>query len=544
MKDRRVGVGLKDPVLWLIIAAGAALRLIGLRWGLPGAEQLFSYHPDEVTVALPAARMLDTGDLNPHFFNYGPLYIYLVAAAGWLVRGLGLLADSPEQAWGQLHLAGRVVSVVLGTATIPVVYMLGARLGGRALGLASAAFMAVLPVHAMHSHFTTVDVTAAFFAAAALWAMIEVTEDGRLGWYLSAGAAVGLAAATKWSLAAALVPLFAAHLVARGKHGPAPPFRRLLAGLAAAVVAFLLVCPYIFSTQQGFGFNPEFVQDLRFEMEHAREGGTLAFADTGPAWRYHLGRGLPAGLGYAMAGAAAVGFWVTMVRGGGAGMVLVVWALVAFVSMSASQERFIRYTLPLMPVAAVCAGACFVWPKPPRWAALRVALAAVGLAALGATAWYSVQNVAAFARPDPRDQAAAWLEPRLKRGVTLGLAEAPWYFTPPFTPYNGGARSGADFQAWRTQVPFRVAVTGWDADRLRRTKPDYYVLSDFESADRVRLEQPDALGLVQALDDTYDERAVFRPAAVSERLGPRRAAGPPDWLYARPQITIYQARRR
>ena len=541
MSDRQVGVGLKDPVLWMIIAAGAALRLIGLRWGLPDAHHLFSYHPDEVTVALPAAWMLETGDLNPHFFNYGPLYIYLLAGAGWLARALGFL--SSQHALGQLHLIGRVVTVIAGTATIPVVYFLGARLGGRSLGLVAAAVMAALPLHVVHSHFATVDVTATFFIAVALWAMVELVDGGRLGWYLAAGAAIGLAAATKWTMATAVVPLFAAHLVARGTHGPPPPLRRLLAALVAMAVAFLLVCPYIFTAQPRLSFNPEFVHDLRFEQEHARAGGTLAFADTGPVWRYQLGRGLPAGLGYALAVAAAAGFWIVMVRGGAAGMVCVVWALVAFLSVLWTQERFIRYTLPMMPVVAVFGAGCFVWPIRPRWPALRAALAALGAAIIGVTLWYTAQNLAAFVRPDPRDQAAAWLQPRLKPGVSVGLAEPPWFFTPPITPFNGGLRNRAEFEDWRAKAPFRVAITGWEADRLREAHPDYYALSDFEWADRVRLRQPAALWLMRALDKDYTQRALFKAPPVADFLGPRRARCPPDWLYARPEVAVYEARR-
>src|SRR5512140_1268 len=72
------GFGL-PPVLTLaaILVVAATLRLTGLRWGLPNQAHYFSYHPDEIFLLLPSLGFAQ-GDWNPHFFNYGTLYIYLV----------------------------------------------------------------------------------------------------------------------------------------------------------------------------------------------------------------------------------------------------------------------------------------------------------------------------------------------------------------------------------------------------------------------------------------------------------------------------------
>src|SRR5262252_9790705 len=63
-------------LLFLILAAGAAARLIGLGFGLPHQ----GVRPDELTLI---ARVMNffSGDLNPRFFSYPSLQMYLLFAA-------------------------------------------------------------------------------------------------------------------------------------------------------------------------------------------------------------------------------------------------------------------------------------------------------------------------------------------------------------------------------------------------------------------------------------------------------------------------------
>ena len=69
--------GWEAAAVGLILIAAFALRVVGLRWGLPDAHHYFSYHPDEAPILYPAMGMI-RGDWNPHFFNYGTLYLYIV----------------------------------------------------------------------------------------------------------------------------------------------------------------------------------------------------------------------------------------------------------------------------------------------------------------------------------------------------------------------------------------------------------------------------------------------------------------------------------
>src|ERR1044071_7257504 len=74
---------------WWILAVALALRLYGLRYGLPAV-----YNPDEVAI-MSRALAFAKGDLNPHNFLYPSLYFYvlfawegLTAAAAVAVRAV------------------------------------------------------------------------------------------------------------------------------------------------------------------------------------------------------------------------------------------------------------------------------------------------------------------------------------------------------------------------------------------------------------------------------------------------------------------------
>ena len=64
--------------LLLVVVVGLALRLLGVRFGLPAV-----YNPDEVAI-MSRALALAKGDLNPHNFVYPSFFFY--ALAGWKTR--------------------------------------------------------------------------------------------------------------------------------------------------------------------------------------------------------------------------------------------------------------------------------------------------------------------------------------------------------------------------------------------------------------------------------------------------------------------------
>ena len=207
------------PVLLFVVAL--VVRLIGLRWGLPSAEHFYSYHPDERQIAAAVASLdFFNGDFNPDFFNYPSLYIYLVYIVHFLGSGLGVLPApaSPNVVWPFLHniiLSGRFVTALLGAATVPLVFLIGRKIGDVRTGVLAALLLMFLPGHVQHSHFATVDAPVTFFVTLCLWFSVRAAATQReTAWrqrqLLIAAFIAGLAAATKYNGVLVLVAPLAA----------------------------------------------------------------------------------------------------------------------------------------------------------------------------------------------------------------------------------------------------------------------------------------------------------------------------------------------
>ncbi|MEW5720581.1 MAG: hypothetical protein AB1817_18295, partial [Chloroflexota bacterium] len=67
-----------------IVIFGLGLRLWGIGFGLP-----YIYHPDEGLPVSIALRFLRTGDLNPNFYDWPSLLLYLDALVYLALFGVG-----------------------------------------------------------------------------------------------------------------------------------------------------------------------------------------------------------------------------------------------------------------------------------------------------------------------------------------------------------------------------------------------------------------------------------------------------------------------
>ena len=234
--------------LAVIVIVAAVLRFWSLGAGIP-----FAIGDDEPQVMNRSLAMVKTGDFNPRFYDYPGLYLY-VQAAVIVVRFMAGATAGEWTALDQAHspdfyLWGRAVTAMLGTATVLLVYLIGMRWGTRH-ALLAAAMMAVMPMHVRESHFVLTDVPVTFFATLAFLLSLRAHEHPRATAYLWAGAAAGLAAATKYPGALALVlPLISVWMTPATR-----PSRLAGAGaiLLGAAGAFLIAAPYTLLDLPGF----------------------------------------------------------------------------------------------------------------------------------------------------------------------------------------------------------------------------------------------------------------------------------------------------
>lgn len=390
-----------------LLLAGLWARGMASHAGLP-----YLHHWDEPFMANRALRILQTGDYNPHFFNYGSLRIYLDAAVDVAnfyrlalrdqeeperldsVAQIGyrgaredeLRTDPVRPPWSVSHpsfyLWNRYLTAVFGTAAAALAFLLARALGGPAAGLFAAAIVALNPFHIDQSSFVTTDVPASTFALAALLATLAFVDRQRPRHLLLAGLAVGLATATKYN--AAVMGLVPAATLAVAALRPSPGHRRWLwFGLpASAAVAFLVATPY------ALGDLPTFLDHTARMLRSYVVERESRFA-VEPGWP-HLATDLAAfaeHLGPVLALAAAGGLLLALRRA--RSWIVLPIGLVVLAATAATRANFHRNLVLCYPLAAVAAGLLFARLLPPgvgwrRWARRGLAvLLLAGLAQMG-----------------------------------------------------------------------------------------------------------------------------------------------------------------
>jgi hypothetical protein len=329
------------------VFASVALRVWQLRQGLP----------DFAEEAMPFRKALEMGgwdtgrlDLNPHFFNYPTLSLYLHLLVQKLVYlaglALGAFHGPGDYFIGYLTdptpmvLAARLVGVACHALVVIACLRIGERLRPGA-GWLAGAMVALAPGLIVTSRAIFAD---SVMAACALWAverMMAWRAGGGRARLAAAAVLVGLAAGAKYPGAALVIPLGAAILQRLGRRAP----RALAISLAIAFGAFLLTSPYVVLD------FARFRQDLAFEGLHASTGhfgnlgsGVLGFQLT------NLVRNL--GLPGLVALAISLGVVVARRRGGA---LVVLW--LAFASLAipllAARIGAEHYLVAVVPLAAV-----------------------------------------------------------------------------------------------------------------------------------------------------------------------------------------------
>jgi len=436
-RERTFLRALRGPWLRLLasLGAGAALRLYGLNWD--GGQWL---HPDErqiYFVALGLGRpesmaqaLSAESPLNPGFFAYGSLPIYLLRLAAGLLAPLGPALGLGQAPDDSLHLVGRLLAVLFDLGTVGLAYALARRLAAasgrpaaaRGGALLAAALVALAVAHVQAAHFYTADVLLTFLAMLALNLAFDVAGGAGRGRQAALGVVVGLALATKVSGAPLLLLLPTAYyLRAAGQEGP-PRGRYPLPGLLLALLlcglTFLLVEPYALLDWRTFLADTQREAQIawgRLDVPYTRQyAGTVPYLYT--AWQVALwGLALPAALAGWAGLAALLLRWLR--RGAPADTLLLAWAGPTFLVTGLVYAKPLRYALPLVPVLCVLAARVVAGMGDRRLARM------AGWALGGASLAYALLFAQIYAEPHPWTAASDWIYRNVPAGSTLAVED-------------------------------------------------------------------------------------------------------------------------
>jgi 4-amino-4-deoxy-L-arabinose transferase-like glycosyltransferase len=402
-----------------ILAVAAALRLVGIQYGLPYGSLL---DPDEQNVVPRAWHMVHGGGLDPHFFDWPTLVTYAVA---------------PFQAWegSASYLAGRLVVVAFGVAGVAAAWWLGSRAYGTVAAAVAASATAVDTTHVAFSHAAVTDVPLVTLTTVALALLVS-------GRFKLAGIAIGLAAAAKWPGALVAVPL----VVVLWRR-----WSTLALSVALAALAFVAASPFAV-VDAGSTWSAL----RRISREHRR--GWLGYEHdhwSGVAFTLRLWHGLGP-----MLLVAVLGLVVALaLRRSRADVVLGSFVVVYFASLLPVHSHFPRYVLPLVPALGALAGR------------LR-SLAPVTLLLLVVPLTWSIRDDARLTRTDSRIVAARWIAAHVPRGAAIAAESstavpAGYRVVPVPLPLPGrDAPVSLGGARW-------VLVSGAVADRVRAAQDVY-----------------------------------------------------------------------
>ncbi len=421
--------------LAVVLAAGLGLRLWGVRQGLP-----YAYNADEADHFVPhAIEMFRQGTLNPHYFANPPGFTYvlhfLFAIAYGGAHGAVHAYDHDPEA---VYTLARVAAAVLGTLALWLLYLTGARLFGRAVGLLAAAVEAVAFLPVFYAQLALNDVPTLAPVTLSLLGTAGVLRKGRLRDHALAGIGLGLACATKYTAGIVLLPYLAAAgvrlLDAEPRGRPRALLGPALLALCAAA-AFFVANPY--SLLDYSSFHRELVHQSTLSAEAQgklgapKNGGIVYYL-----WSLTWGLGWIPALA-ALAGAVAI-WW----RSPRLGLVLVPAPVAYLIFMGTEGRYFGRWLMPILPIVcllAAFAGAAFVgWalrgrasePRdrrfwlgqrdarilglPPTGAAIAVAVLLLGQGAV-----FSVHSGLVLSREDTRTLTRQWMVANIPAGAKV-----------------------------------------------------------------------------------------------------------------------------
>jgi hypothetical protein len=445
--------------LAVILALAAGLRLYGLNWD--GGHWL---HPDERMIYFVVGRLgwpqswsqalSPESPLNPAFFAYGSFPIYLLRV---VASALATFWPSLGAA-GNLHLVGRSLGALFDLATVALTYRLACVLTsptrqeaisapvGRQRNiqwqpLLAALLVALAVLHVQNAHFYTVDplVTALVMLVLNLSADLSQTRSG--GRLVALGVALGLALASKISVAPLILVVPVALLLRRAQEGEA------LGSTLGATLQVWLVAGLVFILAQPYALldSNTFVQDVLEQARIARGVDeppyTLQYAGTLPLvysiWQTAVwGLGLPVGL-IAWAGfGASLLRWVR--RGARSDALLLAWTLPQVAVLGLLSTRYLRYALPILP--SLCIMAVWWVSNVRSLSGRRLAYIALILPALA----YALLFTRLYAQPHTWLRASAWVYREVPRGSRLAVEEWDTHLPLPMK-LDGQARRIAEY---------------------------------------------------------------------------------------------------
>ncbi|MBL7663103.1 glycosyltransferase family 39 protein [bacterium] len=420
-------------IVLVLVIFSFALRLTGLNFGLPSG-----LHPDEGRKVRIAQRMIRSQDYNPHYFLHPSFTLYGMTFLGEAYKSITGQRLGKEGAPVKLRYLGRLLSCVLGSLSVALLFFLGKELFSAQIGLLAASLLAVLPLHVVCSRYVKEDASLVFFILLSLLTILIGQRRKNTAIYLLGCLFAGFAMSAKYTgvLSALFIVIPLAGLIYQAlRAGNYAIFTQhfatvnlLIGSVACGTVAlgFLLITPYALLDFEGF------LQGFGAEQRHMTRGHNGAILPGDWFWMYHLQRSIFQGMTPLTMSIALLGCGFLLKRRNFQDLIVITAILLFYLPAewvrAKPEPQPDRYILPCLPFLAL-AGAVVITnlsnllqQQYPRLKLILVTLF------VGSAALYSVPHTFSILE-DTRIQAKHWIETNIAK-QTLILVDANVYAPP------------------------------------------------------------------------------------------------------------------
>jgi len=237
--------------LGIIILLGAFFRFYNLNW-----DQGYFFHPDERNIANAVSRIRFFSQLNPQFFAYGSLPIYLYRFTGDFLVALTKNQNWVLE-WPKINLIGRSFSALFSTISLIFVFLLSKRLFNKKIAFLAVFFTAFCPSLIQMAHFSVTESMLVFWVLLITILSFKIADKGTIKNYSLLGIVCGLSLATKTAAISFLIIPVVTHLFFYLKNIKA--YLKGLLSFGLAFLTFTILSPYAFLAKE------KFLESMRYE---------------------------------------------------------------------------------------------------------------------------------------------------------------------------------------------------------------------------------------------------------------------------------------
>lgn len=375
---------------------------------------LRSCYPDEQQVLVVLGNMNpQTLDFNPHYFSYGGIYIYLIGAFLKIASILNIITLTQDITYyflnpdemGKFFIIGRLVGALVGVLAIYIIYLIGASLYDKRVGLLAAMFLSIMPASVIYAHYLKPYVFNLPFFLLSLYYISKILKEKKISNYILGGFFAGISCGILVPFGSIFILIPIAHMIQRKNTFLFE--KGIILSFLFLIIGFIVVNPYILVSLKEAIFEYRFLS--RCHPFNLSFNNILFYVKTS----------LPAGLGWPLLCISGIGILYALFKREKADMLLLLFIFPAFFYITATTSRHIHYGIWLLPFLILLASRVLVICLKGHW--IKYITGSIVLLIFFYTFLYSFAYDRIFAGKDIKTEASKWIAENIKEGSSVGF---------------------------------------------------------------------------------------------------------------------------